>query len=166
MTSDGDSNCSSELQFAGLPKAKKENKKSLLNGEYNEKEANESFQKALLDWRKENSDNKRNGQKRVQIVREHLTFNEHSRDAIINTDLTEDEKQRRVGIRQLESYITSNHSLSYADRMLLQKFRANQLEFCGEIKNEKSSTPELDRSIRETINLGNKLDILFKIGFL
>lgn len=138
-------------------------KKSLLNGEYDERGAQESFQQALMAWRK---DGESHGgevtKKRVQIVREDPPTNNnsggrrrHNRDVVINCDLdNEEDKKRAVGIRELEAYITSNHTLSYADRLLLQKFRRNHAEFSGLQADEKSPTPDLDRSLRETVNFG------------
>jgi hypothetical protein len=162
LGSDGDSYRSSESQSAKSSKISpsedkpKRKSKSLLSGEYDEKEAQKSFQKALLNWR---SSDKKSG-KRVEIIREN---NETSRDVITNTDLTEEGKKKLDAIRNLENYITSNHTLLYAERMLLQKYRRNQFELKMNNQNdEKSSTPELDKSLRETVNFGNiKMDLYF-----
>lgn len=165
LGSDGESSRSNESrqstsanQQPWTKKTTSQPKKSLLNGEYDERAAQESFQQALLAWRKGSA-----GKKRVEIVREQTpttTGRRHNnRDVKINTDLNDEEKQRAEQMRKLEAHITSNHTLSYADRLLLQKFRRNQLEFCGQEVNEKSPTPEYDRSLRESVNFGKNLSM-------
>ena len=64
----------------------------------------------------------------MEIVREspRSQRSQHSRDVVVNTELNDEERKRLDGMRNLESYITTNHTLSYADRLLLQKFRRNQ----------------------------------------
>ena len=164
LGSDGESSRSNEStstnQQPWTKKTTSQPKKSLLNGDYDERAAQESFQQALLDWRKGSA-----GKKRVEIVREQTATTSgryhKNRDVKINTDLNDDEKQRVEQMRKLEAHITSNHTLSYADRLLLQKFRRNQLEFCGQEVNEKSPTPEYDRSLRETVNFGKNLSIAY-----
>lgn len=124
----------------------------LLQGQYDEREAKESFQKALLDWRKRGAGATSN---KVQIIRD--TPTPTSRDAVVNTELRKENMRQLDLIKNLEAYITSNHTLSYADRMLLQMYRRNRLFDYGDKEREnieKSSTPELDRNIRETVNLG------------
>jgi hypothetical protein len=136
---------------------------SLLNGQYNENEAHEAFQQALNEWR--TSSNKTGlASNKVKIVRENEAktvnnFKNSARNAIINTDLTDSEKARLESIKNLENYITSNHKLSYAERMLLQKYRRNELELNAGYKSARSSESSAaentdDKNLRDTINLG------------
>ena len=99
---------------------------SLLYGAYDEKEAGESFQQALNEWRnpKPKSDNKtplQSQRKKVNVV----TPRAESKDVIIGTD-----SRMKTGnqFKQLEDHIKSNHSLSCAERMLLAKLKREDKE--------------------------------------
>lgn len=99
---------------------------SLLHGTYDEKEANDSFQQALNEWRnpKPKSENKTVTQpqrKRVTMA----TPRTESKDVIIGTDSG---MKTANQFKQLEEDIMSNHSLSCAERMLLAKLKRENKE--------------------------------------
>ncbi|CAF0707516.1 unnamed protein product [Brachionus calyciflorus] len=106
--------------------AKKKVEFSLFDGEYDERQAHESFQQALNEWR--------NGSKNSdKIIRENSQIKKpsSSRDAGVGTTQQIISNQ----IQDLEKQISS-HSLSYAERMLLQKYRRNDLEITYTPRNE------------------------------
>lgn len=136
---------------------------SLLYGHYDEKQAQESFQQALAEWRNGKNANNQSNANKVEIIREKANSSQLA-NALINTDLSDAEKARLDRIKKLENYITTNHELSYADRILLQKYRKNELEFANTQPNSNRSlsrqsmdgnVPDDDQTLRNTINLGN-----------
>lgn len=93
--------------------AKKKVEFSLFDGTYDEKEAHKSFQQALSEWR--------NSSKNTEV-------NSLSRESSICKDAgVETQPGKTSQIQDLEDKIKS-HSLSYAERMLLQKYKRNDLE--------------------------------------
>lgn len=93
------------------------NSGSLFEGTYDEQEAHSSFQQALLEWRNSSKKTENENKKQATILT--------SRDAFVETDNSDRDKKN--GIKELEDHINSNHSLSYAERILLQKYRRNDL---------------------------------------
>lgn len=106
---------------SNLSSAKKKVDFSLFDGAYDEKEAHDSFQQALNEWR--------NSSKKSQdgsFTREASMC----KDAGVETQPTKTNQ-----IQDLEDHIKS-HSLSYAERMLLQKYKRNDLEVSYTPRNE------------------------------
>ena len=113
--------------------AKKKVEFTLLDGEYNEKEAQESYQQALQGWR--------NSSKKTEIQPQ-LT----SRDAGVETS-----QPKTNQIEELEKQIAS-HSLTHAERMLLQKYRRNDLEVVYTPRSEiETSSPSSHTFINQSI---------------
>lgn len=104
------------------PGSYKAKSNSLLDGVYDEREAHNAFQQALQEWRTGNEN--KQGKTKVK-------FASSNKDTNVGTD-TIDLPSSRISSRamqDLEKAITSNHSLTYAERMLLQKYRRNDLEY-------------------------------------
>jgi hypothetical protein len=78
--------------------------------------------------------------------------NQNHRDATIDTTGLPSSRAHK----DLENYINSNHTLSYAERMLLQKFRRNDLEFEMNQDGDTSvdENTKNDMMLRSTANLG------------
>ena len=120
-----------------------------MDGAYNEKEAHESFQQALSEWRNggnknNNNNNNTNNTKKTQPTKiksnniNNTKTNLH--DSNVGTDTSDlGKKTQQSTIQELEKAIHSNHSLTYAERMLLQKYRRNDLEISMFIMSSQSS---------------------------
>ena len=132
-----------------------ENPNSLLNGDYDEKEAQEAFKKAVMEWRnskpqtqastKNNSNNNNNNNNNK--VKFNTAVTSHSKKASIGTDsdglIT---NRSNKTIKDLETQITQ-HSLTYAERCLLQKYRRNDIGFEDEAKSESSARLATNKSL-------------------
>ncbi len=117
------------------------NENSLLNGAYDEKEAQESFQQALAEWRNSSKPsqitNSKKNKENINIKKVHYS---QSKNASIGTDNDDLKTDRSVSIKRLEDQISS-HSLSYAERCLVQKFRRNDITFTPD------NTPSMNKSV-------------------
>lgn len=156
---------------------KKSDSNSLLQGEYDEREAQESFKQAVLEWRNNSSNNKNSSSNNYNnsnnnTINYSKTNNNSlknetnptiQKDAIIET---EDQTPRTFNDtkKNLEAYITSNHSLSYAERILLQKYRSNELDYLKEASNLDDKTKK-DINLRNTAKLGLIILIINKNQF-
>ena len=85
------------------------------------------------------------------------------RDAIIDTTGLPSSRGANAQ-KDLENYINSNHTLSYAERMLLQKYRRNDLEFELTQDGDKpvDENTKNDMLLRSTANLGK---LFFNLSF-
>ena len=100
------------------------NPHSLLNGTYDEREASESFKQAISEWRGSKTtptqQNNKHNPKKVNFTNKTV-----SKDARIGTDQNTPRTNR---FKELENQIHANHSLSYAERILLTNLRRNGVE--------------------------------------
>ena len=127
----------------------KNSSNSLMQGEYDEREAQESFKQAVLDWRNSSSTNTNNSNAK-NMKSETPTI---QKDAILDTHDLTPRTFDDTAKKNLESYITSNHSLSYAERILLQKYRSNELDYLKETSNLDDKTKK-EMNLRDTAKLG------------
>jgi len=150
------------VSFSENTQSKKSDPGSLLHGEYDEREAQESFKQAVSEWRN-NSSSTTSNSNNSKVNNNHIKTesNTSQRDAIIET---EEQTPRTFNDtkKNLEAVITSNHSLSYAERILLQKYRSNELDYLRETSNLDDKTKK-DINLRNTAKLGltlsNKLNL-------
>ena len=95
----------------------------LLNGSYDEQEAQDSFKQAVMEWRNGVANNNNNNKPQQQLKRrtpketktvkqEHEQEHTH-RDAFVGSD------QNDLNYRRIGEMVHANHSLSYAERMRL-----------------------------------------------
>jgi hypothetical protein len=108
----------------------------LMDGAYDEAEARAAFQQALMEWRTgvpagstqklAPTNAKKNNQPKVSIL-ENMRPTQDSNVSTDTSDLGVKKTQNKT-IQELEKAIHSSHSLSYAERMLLQKFRRNDMD--------------------------------------
>ena len=109
---------------------------SLMHGAYDEREAHEAFQQALAEWRNgptksssaSNAKKQTNSNKPASQAADSNVGTDTS-DLTSSASRTNQVAQNSMRIKELERTIQSNHSLSYAERMLLQKYRRNDSEF-------------------------------------
>ena len=145
---------------AGDAQNEKKKESSLMNGTYDEREAHESFQQALMEWRNSKPINKTKSNNST------ARNPESAKDAVVGTDdQTQTVPPAKISIKELEEQIHKNRTLSYAERMLLQKHRRNDLQPNTRSENElsldtvKTSTKEKNWDF---LNLGKI--IFFEIG--
>lgn len=103
-----------------------QNNNSLMNGTYDEQEAQESFKKAVLEWRNSNkttTNNKTGKSVRINMTPKETPLISSRADANVGSD------QNDLNYKTIESLVNKNHSLSYAERMLLRKHRRQELDF-------------------------------------
>ena len=112
---------------SNLSSAKKKVEFSLFDGAYDEKEAHESFQQALHEWRNPSKTSGKNSVTREVSM---------CKDAGVETQTS-----RMEQIQDLEDKIKS-HSLSYGERMLLLKYRRNDLANTYTPRNESANDLE------------------------
>ena len=145
-----------------LSDTQSEKKDSLINGTYDEREAHDSFQQALLEWRNVKSNSARNNNKNNNNNK--MEQNERAetvaKDAIIGTDDATQTKIPKVSIKELEEQIHKNHSLSYAERMLVLKHRRNDLQLTPETQTIPNKTKTQKSKNWESLELGNKKSFL------
>jgi hypothetical protein len=106
----------------------------LLNGAYDEAEAHASFQQALMEWRTGGAAkthqthlNSSKNQHAVSML-ENIKPTQDSNVSTDTSDLGSKKNNQNKTLQELEKAIHSNHSLSYAERMLLHKFRRNDMD--------------------------------------
>lgn len=132
----------------------KESSSSLMNGTYDEREAHESFKQAVLEWRNSNNNNNNKqapNSNRSSSKQAHKTTK--SKDAFVDTSTESQLTARsRNALRDLEEEINTNRTLSYAERMLLQKYRRNDFEYQSSV--DESDTVRQTRD--DSANLNNK----------
>ena len=143
--------------FIENDQSRKSDSNSLLHGEYDEREAQESFKQAVLEWRNNSTTSNTNSNNSNHAKINNVKFKPETnatikKDAIIET---EDQTPRTFNDtkKNLEAYITSNHSLSYAERILLQKYRSNELDYLKETSNLDDKSKK-DIILRNTAKLG------------
>jgi hypothetical protein len=100
---------------------KSHNNDSLMNGTYDEREAQESFKQAVLEWR--NSNNKTGKSVKINMTPKETRLISSRADANVGSD------QKDLNYKTIENLVNKNHSLSYAERMLLRKHRRQELDF-------------------------------------
>jgi len=138
------------------------NANSLLDGDYDEKEAQEAFKKAVMEWRnskpqtktipKKNSNNNNNNINKVNF---NTSVANYSKNASIGTDSDSLNTNRsNKTIKELENQITK-HSLTYAERCLLQKYRRNDIEFVDGVKSESDKSESTRLSTQKSLNLND-----------
>jgi hypothetical protein len=93
-----------------------------MNGTYDEREAHESFKQAVLEWRTNNKQTSNSSKKVHQSAKSKNVFVDTSTESQMTA-------RSRNALRDLEEDINTNHTLSYAERMLLQKYRRNDFEY-------------------------------------
>jgi hypothetical protein len=102
----------------------------LAEGVYDEREAQAAFQQALLEWRNGGSSAKSNSKRQTSAALINRMM--PNQDSNVGTDTSDlgggVKKGQNKTIQELEKAINSSHSLSYAERMLLQKMRRNELD--------------------------------------
>jgi hypothetical protein len=110
----------------------KPNDSSLLNGHYDEYEAQESFKQAVLQWRNGPSgDNIIKDKPPISLRSNNKMENASSgtdRQEILNSHDQNKSDAMNNQLKNLENQIESNHSLSYGERILLMKYRRNDLD--------------------------------------
>lgn len=133
---------------------------SLLAGEYDEKEAQEAFKKAVMEWRiskpsQTKTFNNNNKENNNQTKKAHAAKN-----ASIGTDNSGFETNRsNKAIKMLETQISSTHSLSYAERCLLQKYRKKDISFTDGIESN-----ELRGKLSKSFDSNNMVSASKNIG--
>lgn len=119
-----------------------ENSNSLLNGTYDEREAQESFKKAVMEWRNSKpAASESTAQTPTSIRNKENIEIKTSRNASIGTEsggLNTDRSMNQQ-IKMLENQINATHSLTYAERCLVHKYRRNDLKFSNNDDNMISS---------------------------
>jgi hypothetical protein len=105
----------------------------LLDGNYDEREAQASFQQALLEWRRSGKTKTKNDPKSNPSNRK---IEKNSGVGTDTNDLGARSQCTRQTLQELEKQITKNSNLSYADRLLLEKYRRNDLEFAKPKQNQ------------------------------
>jgi hypothetical protein len=119
---------------------------SLMNGTYDEQEAQESFKKAVLEWRNSNKNastsNKTGKSVRINMTPKETPLISSRADANVGSD------QKDLNYKTIESLVNTNHSLSYAERMLLRKNRRNELDFSLDSNNR-------DQDSRMSVNISS-----------
>ena len=102
----------------------------LLDGNFNENESHEEFMQAVLEWR--NGGNK-SAQEKPAINRNSAKSQQpkkiSKKNVDVGTDNTEEQRKSSFDMQQnIELQINFNHSLSYAERLLLKKYRRSDVE--------------------------------------
>ena len=139
------------IQDRRVPSGDYLNPQSLLNGTYDEREASESFKQAISEWRNSKTTPvQQNNKKKVNFTNKTV-----SKDARIGTDQNTPQANR---FKQLEDQIHSNHSLSYAERMLLINLRKNEVESrTSQVEVEEGLTSRTCETLIEEVPQSNNL---------
>jgi hypothetical protein len=118
-------------QISGVCVAKKAEKEFnsgglLLNGDFNENESHEAFRQAVLEWRK--GDQKIHKPKKGAMKKVHVL--EVIKQGIdIGTDNTVNSSRKANEILEdIEKRLKETSNLSYAERLLLKKYRRSDVE--------------------------------------
>ncbi|CAD5119064.1 DgyrCDS7711 [Dimorphilus gyrociliatus] len=109
---------------------------SLLDGVYDEKAAQDSFQEALKEWRGDETTPKQTSNSSSTSVEKKIAVS--TTDCAIGTS-----DQRIDGKKKLEiKFSTNSHSgLSYAEKLLIKKHRRNQINFEERPANNEEKLP-------------------------
>ena len=97
----------------------------LLDGNFNENESHEEFKRAVLEWR--NGGNKSATQENNS--RTNKSAKNYKKNVDVGTDNSAEQRKSSLDMQQnIELQINFNHSLSYAERLLLKKYRRTDVE--------------------------------------
>lgn len=144
----GAANVEASNEYMRYNQSPKESTSSLLmNGTYDEREAHESFKQAVLEWRNSNTSKQAPNSNRSPTKQAHKTTK--SKDAFVDTSTESQLTTRsRNALRDLEEDINTNHTLSYAERMLLQKYRRNDFEYQSSVDESDTVNQSRDDSAK------------------
>ena len=130
----------------------------LLDGNFDEAESHEEFKRALLEWRNGTAPTKQevninaNNNNNKQKIKKNVD---------VGTDNSEEQRKSSMSMQQnIELQINFNHSLSYAERLLLKKYRRTDVEEFFNLNTQQESTFDEDKRINSSLTMSRDKTIL------
>jgi hypothetical protein len=137
----------------------------LLEGEFNEKESHEAFKQAVLEWRKVGNqvvqqENKIQQSNSAKKLKKEVRIVDVIKSGIdVGTENGIDFTRTKNDILQdIEDKLTLNSNMSYAERLLLKKYRRSDIEDFFDINTKISSTAN-NLNSQKIANLANSKKI-------
>jgi hypothetical protein len=132
----------------------------LLDGNFNENESHEEFMRAVLEWR--NGGNNSSTQEKPVINKNSAKSKKIPKKNVdVGTDNTEEQRKSSFDMQQnIELQINFNHSLSYAERLLLKKYRRTDVEDFFNINTQMNSVDDSNINPNSSVKMSRDKTIL------
>lgn len=150
---------------------------SLLDGRFDENESHEAFKRAVLEWRNGGAKSANvntpsvimtnNENKKSKTAVTSNKVKKHADASTDNGELTmQDQNSSIKTLQNIEMQINFNHSLSYAERLLLKKYRRTDVEEFFNVNtndfpnntNDKNSYENSSNITKSSIDVGKSKD--------